>query len=106
MPKTSPCRHERQTAFRPSQSGNANAPPNQIACIVEKLPFRQQHAIQRPKIEMLITMKAANWRIRRQSADKAEIDIRIGAVNIRVAMVGDNMLPMPAVRAHPVQVKG
>jgi hypothetical protein len=55
---------------------------------------------------MLITMKAANWRIRRQSADKAEIDIRIGAVNVRVAMVGDNMLPMPAVRAHPEQVKG
>jgi hypothetical protein len=54
---------------------------------------------------MLIAMKASNWRIRRQSADKAEIDIRIGAVNVRVAMVGDNMLPMPAVRAHPEQVK-
>jgi hypothetical protein len=54
---------------------------------------------------MLITMKAANWRIRRQSADNSEIDIRIGAVNIRIAMVGDNMLPMPAVGARPEQIK-
>jgi len=51
----------------------------ELAKIVEQLPFDGQQSVQRPQVEVLPPVEHAPLLMRRQPGDHAEVDVRVVA---------------------------
>src|ERR1043165_8385837 len=81
-----------------SRAGNAilgDACSSNVPEIVDELPLGEEKTVEEPDIKLLQPMEAVAWLDRRQAGEEGDVDVFVGAAQVRVGVVKDVVLPLP-----------
>ena len=98
--------HHQIPPFRPREPAPADLADGPVMEVVVELPLHRQKAIQYPQVILLEPVKCEPLLVRREPAEKAEVDVVVVAGNVGVAVMHRVVLPGPEVRTASQQIEG
>src|SRR5690349_9507078 len=97
---------EQQQIFplRPRDLSIPDARNRNVVKVVVEMPLDRDQSVQRPHVDALQPMEFEARLMRREPAEKADVDVVVKACDVRVRMMNGVVLPCPDVRASAGQV--